>query len=128
MPTNPMRTISIFAAANCALYSACASALASSLVRAVTAPATAAAPVIFRKSRRLVLINPSSDLSAKPPGFDVLREQRTLSVLFAKTSVQIFQNTEAGVEAHQVHKLERPHWMIQSELQRLVDVSRRRDA
>src|SRR5688572_14430412 len=70
----------------------------------------------------LVFIDSLADLAPEPPGLDVLREQRTRPVLLPQAPVQVFEDAEARVQADEVHELEGPHRVIQTELQRLVDI------
>src|SRR3954469_3278417 len=73
----------------------------------------------------LVVIDPTSDFSAETAGLDVLRQQRAGAVLLPHAAVQVFEDAEPRVEADQIDQLEGAHRMIESQLERLVDVARR---
>src|SRR3954469_23597032 len=123
-PTKPMRTIGIGATANGHLSYPAVVAAFTSRAEAATAPATAAAPLTFRNSRRSIVIDALSGLFAEPAGFHVLRKQRTRTVLFAHALMKILEDAEPRVEAHEVDELKRSHRVIEPELERLVDVAR----
>src|SRR5580765_9868 len=77
---------------------------------------------------RRVLVHPATALPAQPAGGHVLLDQRTRPELLAERPVQEAKDAEARVEPDQVHELERSHRVVQSQLQRLVDVGCARHA
>src|SRR6185437_12294502 len=72
-----------------------------------------------------VLVNTATALSSESSSFDVLHQEWRRAVLVAQSSMQVFEDMQAGVEAHQVHQFKGAHRMVQPELQRLVDVAGR---
>src|SRR5688572_24412735 len=76
----------------------------------------------------LIFIDAFTNLAAEAAGLDVLREQRTGTVFLPHAAVQVFEDAEPRVEADEIDQLEWAHRMVEPELQRLVDVTRRRDS
>src|SRR5262245_53662379 len=91
-----------------------------STVRVATRPSKAR--IRLRKSTRsgpsAVLVHAAPDLLAQPSRLDVLHEQGRGSVLLAQALLQELHHGQAGVEADQVHELERAHGMVQTQLER----------
>src|SRR5829696_3830634 len=73
----------------------------------------------------LVFIDAFPDFPAEPACLDVLCQQRAGAVLLTHAPVQVLEDAETGVEADEIHQFERPHRMVEPELERLVDVARR---
>src|SRR5215211_5354183 len=71
-----------------------------------------------------IVIDAATDLSAEAPRLDVLRNQRTGTVLLAHAAMQVLENAQPSVEADQIDQFEWPHRVIETQLQRLVDVAR----
>src|SRR6516164_9022490 len=61
-------------------------------------------------------------LAAQPSSFDVLHHQRRWTELLAEALMQIFEDMQTSIQPDQIHHLEWTHRMIQSKLERLVDV------
>ena len=76
----------------------------------------------------IIFVDAAADLPAEPAGADVLIEQRTRAIFLAERPVQILQDAEARIQPHQVDQLERPHRVIEPELERPVDIACARDA
>ncbi len=83
---------------------------------------------LFFAAVTIVIIHAAAGFATQASGVYVLQEQRGRAVFFAERFVQIFQNIQAHVEAHQIHQLERAHRMIEAELQRFVYIFGRGDA
>src|SRR6185369_2503798 len=77
---------------------------------------------------RRILVHPAAALPAQSAGGHVLLDQRTGAELLAQRPVQEAKDGEPRVEPDQIHQLERPHRMVQAQLQRLVDVGGARHA
>src|SRR5262245_22287141 len=71
----------------------------------------------------LVLVDALSHFLAEPARLDVFHEQRTGAIFLAKRFVKEIENTQARIETHEINHLEWTHGMIQTELERLVDIA-----
>src|SRR6266403_4392095 len=72
-----------------------------------------------------ILVDSAPVLPSQPPGLQVLHEQRSRTIFFAKCFVEVFEYLKPGVETDQVHQFERAHGMIKTKLERFVDVRSR---
>src|SRR5271169_6521310 len=72
--------------------------------------------------RTVLFIDTNPDLAPSPTCLDQLHDQRARSEFFAQGAVQVLQYRQPRVPSRQVTKFQRPHWMIQSEAQRRIDV------
>src|SRR6185437_11421919 len=70
----------------------------------------------------LVVENAATGFAAEASGLDVLFEKRTRTVFVAERAVQMLKDAEAHVEPHEIDELEWAHGMIETELERFVDV------
>src|SRR5436853_1495594 len=75
-----------------------------------------------------IFVDTLSCFFAEAPRFDVFHEQRAGPVFLAQGLMKKVQYAEARVEAHQIDHFEGAHGMVQTELQRLVDIASARDA
>src|SRR4030095_869245 len=82
----------------------------------------------IRVGHRSVIVYAFAHFASEPSFADVLGEQRARPILLAERAVQILEDAETRVEADQIDELERTHRVVQSELERLVDVTWRGDA
>jgi hypothetical protein len=71
-------------------------------------------------------VDAAPDLLPQASGLDVLDEERRRTVFLAQRPVQELEHRQTRVEADDVDELEWPHGVIESELERLVDVPRAR--
>src|SRR5438552_117063 len=71
-----------------------------------------------RMSAFRVVVDAASRLAAQAPGGDVLLHEGTGAELLAERAMQEPENGETGIEADEIHELERPHGVIETELQR----------
>src|ERR1051326_174246 len=74
-----------------------------------------------------VLVDAAPRLAAESPGGHVLLQQRAGTELLAEGALQEPEDREARVEAYEVHELERAHRVIETELERRVDIACTRD-
>src|SRR5262245_3231071 len=74
-------------------------------------------------ARSSVFIDAAADFASQTTGPDVLHEQRTRTVLLAHAALQILEDAQARIEPDEIDELERAHRMIETELQRFVDVA-----
>src|SRR5262245_33345955 len=73
----------------------------------------------------IVLVETAHHLLAEPARRDVLAQQRARPVLVVtELAMQHLGDREAGVEADQIGELERPHRMIEAELDTGIDIAR----
>src|SRR5258706_5838130 len=71
----------------------------------------------------LAFVETASRFAAEPTCCDILPQKRRRAVLVvAELVVQHFRDRQAGVEADEVGQLERPHRVVETELDALIDV------
>src|SRR5204862_5011998 len=68
-----------------------------------------------------VVVDAAAALPAQASRCDVLLDQRAGAELLPQRAVEKTQDREARIETDQVDQLERAHWVVESELERLVD-------
>src|SRR6185436_13662228 len=76
----------------------------------------------------LIVVDALAGFLSKAAGLHVLHKQRTWTILLAECLMQKHEDIQARVEAHEIDHLERTHWMVQAELERLVDIAGTRNS
>src|SRR5215471_11117417 len=75
-----------------------------------------------------IVVNASPNFFAKPSRLDVLHKQWAWAIFLTKRLMEERENAQARVEADKIDHFERPHRMVQSELQCFVNIPRAGDA
>src|SRR5215467_9255996 len=76
-----------------------------------------------------VIVKTALRFAPKPPGFDIFYKQRTGPVFrISETFVQNLHDSEHGIKADEIGKLQRPHWVIGAKPHRGVNRFDRTDA
>src|SRR5262245_45223187 len=69
-----------------------------------------------------IIVEAALGLAAQPARLDVFNQQRAWSIFrIGQPLVQYLHDGQAGVEADEIGKLERAHWMVRAEPHRGVD-------
>src|ERR1039458_1124397 len=78
----------------------------------------------FAASRLLlgIFIHTAPGLAAQASSLDVLHQQRRGTKLFAQSFMQGFEDVQTSIESDEIDHLEWAHRMIQTKLERFVDV------
>src|SRR5262245_28592213 len=71
----------------------------------------------------VVIVDAAAGLPAQAPGLDVLHHEVVRAIALAQRLVQELEDRQPRVEPDQIDELERPHRVVEPELERLVDVA-----
>src|SRR5262249_33886865 len=70
-----------------------------------------------------IFVDAFSDFFTEPACLDVLHQQGTGPIFLTKALMKKIQDTQPCVEPDQVDHFERSHWVVQTQLQCLINVS-----
>src|SRR4029079_13799777 len=75
-----------------------------------------------------IFVDTSADFFAETPRLNVFDQKGRGPVFFTERLMQKVENIQTRIQTHQVDHLKRTHGMVQSELQRLINIAGAGDA